>query len=178
MYAVHRVEATWMAKMTATILETIAGPSDSAIIVHRSHGRKLVNEAALVRAFAELSPPVRADVVDFAKLSVREQVQRVASARYLVGMQGAGMANAVFLRERASIILLKPHQYYGKYLDGLMVTLGLRFECWQPPSGELRWAVMDRKKCKPNWEYTTRPKLMPTGAVALPTRAVLRLTFA
>jgi len=143
-YTMYRVHGLAHVPSSAATTERVKA---GALIVHRAHGRGIANEEELLAAFGRLAIGARS--VDFASIAVREQVQLMARSRYLVGMSGAGMSNAIFLPTRASVFLLKPHQYYGQYLDGFLSTLGLDWECWQPPSGELQWTAMDAKRCQP-----------------------------
>lgn len=122
------------------------------VIVHRAAGRKLLNEAEVQRALAAMRPPIAAQPVDFAALSTAEQVRTMARTTLLLGIQGAGMANALFLPDTAAVLVLKPQHYVGNYFDGLLSTLRLDWACWRPPAGEPKWTVLHPTMCRPDNE--------------------------
>ena len=75
-----------------------AGPYD---------GRRLTNEQALLAACGRSSSGLRCEPIDFgggvgARAPFAEAVRRVRAAWALVGVHGAGLANAIFLRPSAS----------------------------------------------------------------------------
>ena len=88
------------------------------MIVHRAAERRILNSDEIIRAFSRPPLGVKAQLVDFGGLTMREQVRLMGRTRYLLGVQGAGMSNALFLPDSATVLLLKPMLYSGMYLDG------------------------------------------------------------
>lgn len=100
------------------VLDLIAAPpadpqGDERIFVVRRPPatRSVANEADL----AEVLERHRFRTVDTATMSVQEQMELFASARYVVALHGAGVANVIF-RRGAPLGLL---ELYGRPLSGL-----------------------------------------------------------
>ncbi|KAL1527006.1 hypothetical protein AB1Y20_015694 [Prymnesium parvum] len=131
----------------------LKGEPSGAVIIHRAKSRGITNEAEIIQAFGALQPPVHAVSVDLASMPTRAQVALMSRSKFLLGVHGAGMANAVFLHRKGTAILIKQHHYYAAYLESLLLSLEVNWECWQAPSGQLQWTVMHPSKCRKNWEY-------------------------
>jgi protein O-GlcNAc transferase len=71
--------------------------------VRRVNRRRVINHEALVSI---MGAHVETDVLRLERLSFREQLARMSEYALLVGMQGAGLINALFLPEGAHIIVL------------------------------------------------------------------------
>jgi hypothetical protein len=112
-----------------------------------------LNEAEIQLALiSAMHPPSEARLVDFAALSTVEQVRLMARSKFMVGMQGAGMSNALFLPDTAVAFLLKPQHYQGNYSEGLLSSTRLDWACWTPPADEPKWTVLHPAMCHPNNE--------------------------
>jgi protein O-GlcNAc transferase len=73
-------------------------------LVTRSGRRRILNEAALHEAAAAAA--ITMERVDFSQMTYLEQLTAVQRFTVLVGMQGAGMINALFMKEGAVAVVL------------------------------------------------------------------------
>lgn len=84
--------------------------------------RKFANEVELSNSLVNLNERFKSDknhpvllprflFVDFAQLSVLEQLVLIRQSILLVGIHGAGLSYALFLREKASLFELVPPEY-------------------------------------------------------------------
>jgi hypothetical protein len=101
---------------TAVFLERIAadvsalphGPGRALLISRADVGnRRLVNEHALIEAFA----PLRLEPVRFTGMKVEDQMRLMAEARLVVGVHGAGLTNAIFCRPGTAMLEITSTQY-------------------------------------------------------------------
>lgn len=81
------------------------------IISYRATSRKILNLEELVDKLA-LSG-FETLVVDFEKLSIKEQVRAAMQAEYIIGTYGSNITNAMFLNPQAAVLVL--WHKYAKY---------------------------------------------------------------
>jgi hypothetical protein len=74
------------------------------VLPHRNPNRKISNLKQLVKQLESKGYDVQ--VVDFEKLSIKEQIVQTIQAQYLIGTYGSNMVNAVFLRPEANVVIL------------------------------------------------------------------------
>ncbi|GFR33942.1 hypothetical protein TNCT_597831 [Trichonephila clavata] len=76
-------------------------------LIHREGRRKILNEDELVKS---LSSTVNLDILDFSRMSVKEQIQKVQQYSVLIGMNGAGLVNALYLPKTSVAVQLVPYK--------------------------------------------------------------------
>ena len=106
-----------------------ARPSDEAITVtfiDRHEGRRLVNQTQLLAQAAAI-PHVRIRPVDFAALSFKAQIQAVRDADVLIGVHGAGLTHALWLKPGMAVAEVLPHGLAHKGFRNLAQLLGLGY---------------------------------------------------
>lgn len=126
---------TRMKPNTALFLRDIAPPPvigpergpGRAVLISRgdADNRRLVNEDALLRAFA----PLGLESVALAGLSIREQQKAMSEARLVVGVHGAGLTNLMFCPPGATLLEITSSQYIKRcrsYAD-LAALRGFRY---------------------------------------------------
>ena len=84
-------------------------------LVLRGGRRRIVNQQELLRAAAAAQPRLQAtfEGVQFDGMSFGQQVAAVSGFSVLVGMQGAGMSNALYLRPGAVVVVM--YQFGAQY---------------------------------------------------------------
>jgi protein O-GlcNAc transferase len=75
-------------------------------LITRATRRRITNEDELIAA---ISPIVEAERIEFSGMTFKEQVKAVQRFTVLVGMNGAGLMNAIYLPEGAVAIQLAPY---------------------------------------------------------------------
>jgi hypothetical protein len=81
-------------------------PSCNALLggfIRRQNRRRIVNHQDLV---ATMSQDMTVNVIHFEQMTMREQITSMANYSIVVGMQGAGFINALFLSKHAHVIVL------------------------------------------------------------------------
>lgn len=81
------------------------------LIPDRKFARKILNQSALVDSLRKNGYEVV--VVDFEKLSIKEQIAEVMQAEYFIGTYGSNLTNAIFLHPDANVVVL--WHKYAKY---------------------------------------------------------------
>ncbi|CAH1797584.1 unnamed protein product [Owenia fusiformis] len=76
-------------------------------IISRSNRRRILNEADVVKALSEIVPTV---LIEFTGMTYREQVQLMQKYSVLIGMNGAGLMNALYLPKTSVAIQLVPYK--------------------------------------------------------------------
>eukprot|EP00946_MAST-07B_sp_MAST-7B-sp1_P000759 g759.t1 len=104
-----------------------------AAFVRRSNRRRVVNHEEIVSV---MKTHIDTDVLRLERLSFREQLQRMGEYALLVGMQGAGLINALFLPEGAHMIVLFQ---FNAASDSFAQLLRPRLGSYR------RWINQDRK---------------------------------
>ncbi|KAH6645203.1 hypothetical protein BKA67DRAFT_542175 [Truncatella angustata] len=78
-------------------------------IVDRKQTRRLFNLGALVNATRRAHPDVKVQVVDWAGLQFRKQIEIARGTDILVGIHGAGMTQGMFMKEgRGAMVEIMP----------------------------------------------------------------------
>jgi len=75
--------------------------------------RMLLNRDHLIRLIREDYPEVELRVVDFARMSLAEQVRTAAHAHVLIGVHGAALAHQTWMRPGSVLLQLMPPEKYG-----------------------------------------------------------------
>ncbi len=101
-------------------------PHDHLFVVRgRVSARQLLNEDEISAHLAQRGfRTVRMD-----GLTVREQAALFASAKSIVGVHGAALANLVFCRPRTCVIELLPRNWASPLYARLATSLGLDYRC-------------------------------------------------
>ncbi|XP_022243533.1 EGF domain-specific O-linked N-acetylglucosamine transferase-like [Limulus polyphemus] len=86
-------------------------------IIHREGRRKILNEKELMRSVDKFSD---VELIDFSKMSFQEQVNKVQDYDILVGINGAGLTNALYLPNHSVAIQLIPYKTFGLHYQELV----------------------------------------------------------
>ncbi|XP_046370720.2 alpha-1,3-arabinosyltransferase XAT3-like [Haliotis rufescens] len=78
---------------------------DKVGIIKRTNRRRILNEGELVEAVSNIAD---VELVDFSRLSFKQQIEKVQEYSVLVGMNGAGLMNGLFLSPGAVTVQLVP----------------------------------------------------------------------
>uniref|UniRef100_A0A4Q8K6M3 U10-Liphistoxin-Lth1a_1 n=1 Tax=Liphistius thaleban TaxID=1905330 RepID=A0A4Q8K6M3_9ARAC len=76
-------------------------------LIHRDGRRKILNEDQLIRSVESFAT---VELTDFSTLSVKEQIQKVQEYNVLIGMNGAGLINGLFLPKTSVAVQLVPYK--------------------------------------------------------------------
>jgi len=90
----------------------------------KSSQRFLENEQELISSIGEIAQ------VDFAELSVIEQIVVANNCRVMVGVTGAGLANAVYMEPGGLVIDITPLGYYLPAVDMIEELCRIRTLCY------------------------------------------------
>lgn len=87
---------------------------------NNANKRRIINRKELMPILDEYG----FEVVDFEKLSFQEQISLMQSTEYLIAGHGAGLANALFLKNGAKVFeLAKKPTHREDFVNGLFFTL-------------------------------------------------------
>ena len=75
-----------------------------SIFVKRSKRRRILNRAELIRGVSDMLPMVRS--ISFENMSFHDQVKSLENCSLYIGMQGAGIINALYLPRGSAIVVL------------------------------------------------------------------------
>ncbi|KAK6540826.1 hypothetical protein TWF694_008214 [Orbilia ellipsospora] len=95
--------------------------------IDRKGTRKLRDTADLTDALKKEYPDVNINVVDMAKLSLREQLAIIVQTDVLVGVHGAGHTHGFFLPKQSSVVEILPPDLKHKGFRNLAALRGLRY---------------------------------------------------
>lgn len=76
-------------------------------LIHREGRRKILNEEELVKSLASIAA---VETVDFSQMSVKQQIEKVQQYSVLIGMNGAGLVNALYLPKGSVAVQLVPYK--------------------------------------------------------------------
>ncbi|XP_023241449.1 protein O-linked-mannose beta-1,4-N-acetylglucosaminyltransferase 2-like [Centruroides sculpturatus] len=76
-------------------------------LIHREGRRKILNEDELSKSIESFAV---VEIIDFSELSFKQQVQKVQEYSVLVGINGAGLTNALYLPESSVAVQLVPYK--------------------------------------------------------------------
>ena len=108
-------------------------------IVDRRHGtRQIHNLASHVAHMAKVYPDATFNVVDFATISLKEQIEVARGTDVLVGVMGAGMTHILFMPDEGTVAeLMTPGTHYSGFRNlskmrglGYFTAHGLTEEEW------------------------------------------------
>lgn len=85
-------------------------------IIDRKGTRKIWHLQEHVEHLHKVFPQVKFNIVDFAKLSLKEQIELSRNTDVLVGVMGAGMTHILFLPEDSTVVeLMTPGTHYSGF---------------------------------------------------------------
>lgn len=102
---------------------TLTAPRLNVTLIHRRSSRKLMGLDSFLLSAARARFAEEADVrlVDFAELTLREQIQVSRDSDVLVGMHGAGLTQAMFMEEgRGVMVEIQPDRMCYKGFENLV----------------------------------------------------------
>ncbi|KAF2762923.1 hypothetical protein EJ05DRAFT_471884 [Pseudovirgaria hyperparasitica] len=95
--------------------------------VKRTGSRRLINEEQLVETAKARIPHIELQVVDFAEIPFRDQVQLVRNTDVLVGVHGAGLTHGMWLQPGSVIAEILPLTLNYKGFRNMAALLGLDY---------------------------------------------------
>ncbi|RVD85763.1 uncharacterized protein DFL_004070 [Arthrobotrys flagrans] len=95
--------------------------------IDRKGSRKLINSKELTDALIAAYPKVNVNVVDMAKLSLKEQISLVVNTDVLVGVHGAGHTHVLFLPSQSSLVEILPADLGHRGFRNLAGLRGIRY---------------------------------------------------
>lgn len=96
--------------------------------IERRGTRKLENHASLLDAISKKYDHVEVRSVDFASISLAEQLRLVQETDILVGVHGAGLTHTMFMREGAGVVVeILPDGLNYKGFRNMAVMTGHRY---------------------------------------------------
>ncbi|KAL2279305.1 hypothetical protein FJTKL_13512 [Diaporthe vaccinii] len=102
---------------------TFTAPRLNVTLIHRRSSRKLMglDSFLLGTARARFAEEANLHPVDFAELTLREQIQVSRDSDVLVGMHGAGLTQAMFMGEgRGAVVEIQPDRMCYKGFENLV----------------------------------------------------------
>lgn len=106
------------------------GSSNTDIVVtfvERKGARELVDQAAHIEALRAAVPHMKLDVVDFAAVPFREQIEIAHRTDVLLGVHGAGLTHAMFMKPGSVLVEVLPADFAHKGFRNLAQMLGHRY---------------------------------------------------
>ncbi|KAK4979382.1 hypothetical protein LTR42_001885 [Elasticomyces elasticus] len=105
-------------------------------MIDRKTTRILSNQDSLFSALQARFPDVTMRLVDFSQLPFREQLQVAHSSDILVGVHGAGLTHAMFLKPSSSIVEILPPTLAYKGFKNMARLCGLSYFSRHGPEHE------------------------------------------
>jgi protein O-GlcNAc transferase len=104
-------------------------PSAKLVLTYidRKSSRKLENQALLLDDLKTTYPDITINIVDFAALSFREQVETVATTDILVGVHGAGLTHSMWLPPHSAVVEILPEKVGHKGFRNLAKLRGHQY---------------------------------------------------
>jgi hypothetical protein len=90
---------------------------------HRRRGRYLINEDQVIRLLEQYT----FEAVDTDAMALRDQIELFASARYVVGIHGAGLANLGLRQGPVALLEIFPANYIHPHYAWLAQALGFGY---------------------------------------------------
>eukprot|EP00966_Prymnesium_polylepis_P247130 5714981-Prymnesium_polylepis.2 len=102
-------------------------------------GRRLVNEDEILAAITSTyGATVNMRVVDFAELTMREQVRATWESDVFSGLHGAGYGNVLWLRPKSAVVEILPIGWAPGLYANLARLLGSTFLAWMNPYPQMQ----------------------------------------
>lgn len=95
--------------------------------VHREGARELLNETEHIELLREGIPHAKIEVVDFAKMTLPEQIKATRKTDVLVGAHGAGLTHTMFLQPGSALVEISPIDFNHKGFRNLAQTRGIQY---------------------------------------------------
>lgn len=95
--------------------------------IDRTNKRKLLDQDAHVKAIRERFPDIEVEIVDFAKYTIKEQVELARQTDVLVGVHGAGLTHAMFMPPGTAVVEIMPEQLQHKGFRNLAKLRGQHY---------------------------------------------------
>lgn len=99
----------------------------SVTLIRRTNTRRLVDEERHVEALRARIPHMALEVVEFESMPFARQLEVVRRTDLLVGVHGAGLTHAMFLRPGAAVLEIQPEGFDHKGFRNLAQMLGLEY---------------------------------------------------
>ena len=118
----------WMrARCVDSVMRRSSAAGHKRIYISRAGAakRRLLNEGEVTRYLEDK----KFKIVRTESLSMREQIALAHSAEVIVAVHGAGLANAMFMQEGATVVELLPSKRAKPCFYSLATAVGLRYGC-------------------------------------------------
>lgn len=113
------------------IAEPAPRKADSPIkvtFIDRTSSRRLLNQTAMFDGLRERNKHIALDVIDFADISFTEQLRVVRDTDVLVGVHGAGLTHALFMREFKGVMVeIQPNEMNFHVFRNIALVRGLGY---------------------------------------------------
>ena len=106
--AFHRQLAAAVLRRPLSSAWTGRAGGATVTLVDRGDARKILNRESLLRQLRELPGVGRARAVDFAGMTLREQLETAAAGHVMMGMDGTGLFHACYMRPGSSVVVVMP----------------------------------------------------------------------
>jgi Glycosyltransferase 61 len=143
--------------------------------IDRKGTRRLQNQDQMITYLQAAYPNVAINVVDFATLNLKEQIQIVSNTDILAGVHGAGLTHAIWLPKGSAVVEIQPMDVSYKGFRNIAALRGLHYHSAhtiQPPKEEPEerekkpWYVEDK-----NWHvrnvYLEKDRFMALMSIAI-----------
>jgi EGF domain-specific O-GlcNAc transferase len=117
---------TFVARVLAFYSVESRSSKDKIIVtfIDRHAGRRLVDQERLLDLANTRFPHVEVQITDFTSLSFKDQIQVVHDSDVLVGVHGAGLTHALWLKPAVSVVEILPYGLNHKGFRNLAQLLG------------------------------------------------------
>ncbi|KAJ2981389.1 hypothetical protein NQ176_g2048 [Zarea fungicola] len=107
--------------------EGSTGADVAVTFVDRKGSRELVDQDAHIEALRKAVPHMQLEVVDFASMPLAEQIKVARRTDVLVGVHGAGLTHAMFMKPGSVLVEILPIDFTHKGFRNLAQMLGHRY---------------------------------------------------
>lgn len=105
--------------------------------IDRKRRRTLIDKDAYLSKLQARFPEVKVNLVDFATLSLQEQLHTVRRTDILAGTHGAGLTHAIFMRPGSAMVEILPHNFFHKGFRNIAKLKGHSYFGAHAPEAEL-----------------------------------------
>jgi protein O-GlcNAc transferase len=106
-------------------IESRSSPDKIVVtFIDRHEGRRLIDQDRLLELANTSFPHVEVQLRDFAALSFKDQIQAARDSDVFVGVHGAGLTHALWLKPSTSVVEILPHGLEHKGFRNLAQLLG------------------------------------------------------
>ena len=120
--------------------------------IDRRGKRQLLGKEDYIEELQRIYPEIEVKMVDFAALSVAEQLRVARETDILVGVHGAGLTHSLFLPPGSAVVEMLPADFEHKGFRNMAQLLGHRYFGSHAVSNGTKLMLMSNGT-EPNWQY-------------------------